>query len=98
MQEINITNAPGTSHARDSLLDDLNFRWGEEVDDASQPVWRYLLRFADNDRSVMAAIDLTSGRLLYVEENRELFLSPEMTGDWRLFIEEHFEDKAENEP
>lgn len=88
LRTINITEADGASHARDSLLIDDSFRWEEEVDDTSQPDWHHLLRFTESEGpSATVAIDLASGRLLYVEEGREVLLSPTMLKGWQQFIE-----------
>ncbi len=83
-----ISGAPGLLHARQALLEDASFSWGERQG-PSQPRWHWALRFTDGARRVTIAFDASCQHARFCEKGRHLSPAPIAAG-MCTFITEQF--------
>lgn len=85
-----ISKTPGLVHGRQALIEDASFQWdAPESSDLGE--WTYALRFVDEDRQVTIAFDIASGRVHFVEGDRQAVLTEKLRAAYRERIPDWIE-------
>lgn len=104
-QRRDVSKTRGLVHIRDALIRDTSFAWEKERE-GCEPQWRFALRFEQDGKDVVVALDLPCERIRLVPGGQEASISPSAAGveNW---LEEEFpdlmndadlDDKTDNSP
>ncbi|MEX2121920.1 MAG: hypothetical protein WD847_20235 [Pirellulales bacterium] len=83
-----VSQAPGFSHIRNSLLDERSFGWSDVAGDC-QPGWRHALRFRRGNETATLAFALNCSRARLIETGAEVSIRP-IAEALRHFFDEQF--------
>jgi len=84
-----VSDAPGFSHVRASLLNDAAFDW--TADTAPPSTWRYAMRFADGEQRATLLFDAPCRRVAVVENDARAAVDPIATAV-RTYVEQLFNE------
>lgn len=84
--EHDISDKPGLLHARGSLLEDGGIEWTNAGEDCPEKWTDELVFHSTAGENVSIALDLSCGKLLYVEGGKTAKLGDQRTKAWKKFL------------